>query len=86
MGRHLNSLRTNLDESNYMRDGQLMDYILELILKNEDHQLDKILSEQATKRGLNPLELTMKNFKEMFVFASFTGSVGGLTVFTKYGG
>ena len=41
-----------------------MDYILELILKNEDHQLDKILSEQATKRGSNPLELTMKNFKE----------------------
>lgn len=48
-----------------------MDYILELILKNEDHQLQKILSEQATKRGSNPLELTMKNFKEMFVFASF---------------
>ena len=44
-----------------------MDYILELILKNEDHQLDKILSEQATKRGSNPLELTMKNFEEMFV-------------------
>ena len=59
-----------------------MDYILELILKNEDHQLDKILSEQATKRGSNPLELTMKNFKEMFVFASFPGSVRCLTVLT----
>ena len=45
-----------------------MDYILELILKNEDHQLDKILSEQATKRGSNPLELTVKNFKEMGSF------------------
>ena len=62
-----------------------MDCILELILKNEDHQLDKILSEQATKRGSNPLELTMKNFEEMFVFASFTGSVRRLTVLTKYG-
>ena len=68
-----------------MRGGQFMDYILELILKNEDHQLDKILSEQATKRGSNPLELTMKNFKEMFVFASFTGSVRCLTVLTNYG-
>ena len=62
-----------------------MDYILELILKNEDHQLDKILSEQATKRSSNPLELTMKNFKEMFVFASFPGSVRCLTVLTNYG-
>ena len=68
-----------------MRDGQLMDYILELILKNEDHQLDKILSEQATKRGSNPLELTMKNFEEMFVFASFARSVRCLTVLTKHG-
>ena len=40
-----------------------MDYILELILKNEDHQLDKILSEQATKRGSNPLELTINSFR-----------------------
>ena len=75
----------NLDELNHMWDGQLMDYILELILKNEDQQLDKILSEQATKRGSNPLELTMKNFEEMFVFASFTGSVRCLTVLIKYG-
>lgn len=75
----------NLDESNYMRGSQFMDYILELILKNEDQQLDKILSEQATKRGSNPLELTMKNFEEMFVFASFAGSVRCLTVLTKYG-
>ena len=60
-----------------------MDYILELILKLIQ-QLDKILSEQATKRGSNPLELTMKNFEEMFVFASFTGSVRCLTVLTKY--
>ena len=62
-----------------------MDYILESILKNADHQLDKILSQQATKKDSNPLELTMKNFKEMFVFVSFAGSVRCLTVLTNYG-
>ena len=62
-----------------------MDHILEIILKDEEQQLDGILSEQATKRSPSVLDLTMKHFEEMFVFASYSGSVSCLTILTEYG-
>ena len=62
-----------------------MDDILELILKDNSQQLNKILWTQVTKRDSSILDLTIEDFEEMFVFACYSGSVCCLEVMSKFG-
>ncbi|KAJ7384473.1 hypothetical protein OS493_021102 [Desmophyllum pertusum] len=62
-----------------------MDDILELILKDDSQKLDDSLRAQGTKKGSSILDdLSTKDFEELFVFASYSGSVGCLQVLSNY--
>ncbi len=62
-----------------------MDDILELILKHNSQQLNEILCTQVTKNDSSILNLTTKDFEELFVFACYSGSVSCLEVLAKFG-
>lgn len=63
----------------------ILETVLELIFKHNSQQLNEILCTQITKKDSSILDLTTKDFEELFVFACYSGSVSYLEVLAKFG-